>query len=104
MIAARLRPFYEAQAKERQVRKPTNSVVEKIPQLDHEAKSRDEAGKVAGVNAKYVDKADFVLEKNSRSKRCADSTQRAFWKKFQKPKMRRQHATKLSSPSRVRPH
>ena len=52
MIAARLRPFYEAQAKARyeatvgRPKKDGNKSVEKIPQI----KSRDEAGKVVGVN------------------------------------------------------
>jgi hypothetical protein len=51
MIAARLRPFYEAQAKERyeatvgRPKKDADKSVEKIPQI----KSRDEAGKAAGV-------------------------------------------------------
>ena len=58
-IANDLRPFYDEKAKARQVRK-VDSVVEKIPQQNHEAKSRDESGKVAGVNAKYVDMARDV--------------------------------------------
>ena len=41
-----MRPFYDEKAKARQVRK-ADFVQEKIPQLAHEAKSRDEAGKVA---------------------------------------------------------
>jgi protein gp37 len=57
MIGAGLLPFYEAQAKERQIRKPTNSVVEKIPQQ----KSRDQAGKVVGVNGKYIDMATQIV-------------------------------------------
>ena len=62
MIAARLRPFYEAQAKERyeatvgRPKKDADKSVEKIPQI----KSRDEAGKAAGVNSKYVDMATQV--------------------------------------------
>lgn len=53
MIAARLRPYYEARAKERyeatvgRPKKDEDKSVEKIPQI----KSRDEAGKAAGVNA-----------------------------------------------------
>jgi protein gp37 len=47
MIAAKLRPYFAAQAKERQMRKS--------PQ-----KSRDEAGKAAGVNGRYVDMATQV--------------------------------------------
>ena len=34
--------------------------VQQIAQVKHEAKARDEAGKVAGVNAKYVDMARDV--------------------------------------------
>lgn len=59
MIAQRLRPFYDAQAKARQVRKPADSVPEKIPgQRD----SRDQAGKAAGVNGRYVDMATQVAK------------------------------------------
>jgi hypothetical protein len=69
MIAAKLRPMFDERAKERQMRKPIDSVVEKIPQqnsaqLAVEAsklrpylKARDEAGKAAGVNGRYVDMA-----------------------------------------------
>ena len=63
MIAARLRPFYEAQAKDRKREAGKEygkgqqpKVVEKIPQ----PKARDEAGKAAGVNSKYVDMATQV--------------------------------------------
>ena len=54
MIAARLRPYYEKQAKERMEagnNQHTKRPVEKIPQ----GKARDEAGKAAGVNGRYVD-------------------------------------------------
>jgi hypothetical protein len=51
MIAARLRPFYEAQAKERQreqakINQPQSQKVEKNP-LSEKGKARDEAGKAA---------------------------------------------------------
>ena len=69
MIAARLRPYYAAQAKERQeaALKQGNktkhgdksSIEEKIPQ-PRKSQSRDEAAKVAGVNGKYVDMATQV--------------------------------------------
>ena len=36
------------------------TVVEKIPQVKDAPTARDEAGKVAGVNAKYVDMARDV--------------------------------------------
>ena len=70
MIAGKLKPYYEAQAKDRQeaALKQGNktkhgdksSNVEKIPQ-SRKSKSRDEAGKAAGVNSKYVDMATQVL-------------------------------------------
>ena len=70
MIAARLRPYYEARAKERQVEavkvgnktrhQGASPVPEKIPELRKSCDSRDEAGKVAGVNGKYVDMATRV--------------------------------------------
>ncbi len=50
VIAARLRPFYDAKAKERQVRKPADSVPVKVPGQKHDA--RDAAGKAANVNGK----------------------------------------------------
>jgi hypothetical protein len=53
VIASRLMPFYKQAAKERQVRKSADSVVEKIP--PQKTKARDEAGKAAGVNGRYVD-------------------------------------------------
>jgi hypothetical protein len=48
MIAARLRPFYEAQAKERQGTRNDlkQHIEEKIPQA-RKLQSRDEAGKAA---------------------------------------------------------
>lgn len=69
MIAARLRPYYEARAKERQresggdVRNKT--VVEKIPQ-PAQAKARDDAGKAAGVNGRYVDMATQIATVDAR--------------------------------------
>lgn len=58
IIGNRLRPFYDAQAKDRQIRKPSDSVVEKIP--PQTSKARDDAGKAAGVNGKYVDMAGKI--------------------------------------------
>jgi len=60
MIAHELKPFYAERAKERQIRKSVDSVVEKIPQQNHSAKARDEAGKDVGVNGRYVDMASDV--------------------------------------------
>jgi len=59
VIAARLRPFYDAQAKERQIRKPADSVQEKVPEQNNQ-QARDAAGKVANVNGKYVDHATKI--------------------------------------------
>jgi protein gp37 len=62
MIAARLRPFYEAQAKERQKGGQGGVLLpEKIPE-GKSRDSRDEAGKAAGVNGKYVDMATQVAK------------------------------------------
>jgi protein gp37 len=64
MIAARLRPFYDKQAKDRydatvgRPKKDDDKSVEKIPPIT--AKARDEAGKAAGVNGKYVDAATKI--------------------------------------------
>ena len=59
MIGAGLLPYYEAQAKERQGTRTDlkQHIVEKIPQ----GKSRDEAGKVVGVNGKYIDMATQIV-------------------------------------------
>jgi protein gp37 len=60
VIAARLRPFYDEEAKMRQVRKPADSVVEKVPPQNDQFKARDAAGTAAGVNGKYVDAATKI--------------------------------------------
>jgi hypothetical protein len=54
MVALNLKPHYEAQAKERQIRKSADSVAEKIP--EQKSDSRDAAGKAAGVNGKGGDR------------------------------------------------
>jgi len=64
MIAAKLRPYYEALARERQkhhggTAPGVKSLVEKIPQVK-KSRARDEAGRAAGVNGKYVDMATQV--------------------------------------------
>ena len=70
MIAAKLRPMFDERAKRRQVEAlkrgnetkhgGDSSIVEKIPQSTN-TKARDEAGKAAGVNGRYVDMASQVL-------------------------------------------
>jgi hypothetical protein len=64
MVAARTRSYYEEQAKQRQVRKPADSVVENLPQQTADnARARDAAGKAVGVSGKSVDYATRVLQK-----------------------------------------
>jgi len=72
MIAAKLRPYYEALARERQeaALKQGNktkhggktSIPEKIPESKGKD-ARDEAGKAAGVNGKYVDMAALAKDR-----------------------------------------
>jgi len=63
MIGAGLLPYYEAQAKERQIagiNQHTKRLEEKIPQA-RKSQSRDQAGKVVGVNGKYIDMATQIV-------------------------------------------
>ena len=56
MIAAKLRPMFDERAKERQgKRNDLIDIVEKVPPSE-KSKARDEAGKAAGVNGRYVKK------------------------------------------------
>ena len=59
-IANDLRPFYDEKAKDRQHVGRPKELQEKIPEHKEGPHARDEAGKVAGVNAKYVDMARDV--------------------------------------------
>jgi hypothetical protein len=61
MVAARVRDYYDRQAKERQKRKPVDSVPEKLP--EQKGDSRDQAGKDVGVSGKTVDAATKVLKR-----------------------------------------
>ena len=54
MVADKAREYYDKQAKERQKRKPVDSVVENLPQQTHE-RARDAAGKALGVSGRSVD-------------------------------------------------
>jgi hypothetical protein len=56
MAAEKARAWYDAEAKERQKHKPTNSVQENFPEQNH-AQSRDLAGKAIGVWGRMVDHA-----------------------------------------------
>lgn len=61
MVAARARDIYDQAAKERQKRKPADSVVENLPQQ----KARDAAGKQVGISGKTVDFATKVLKQGT---------------------------------------
>ena len=52
MVGARIRAIYDEEAKARQVRKPNDSVVEKLPPQNAGAKSRDLAGAAVGVSGR----------------------------------------------------
>jgi len=76
MVAQNLHPHFTAQAKERQGTRTDLNIVEKVPQrIDaskramiaaenhpQPTKSRDQAGKAAGVNGRYVDMAGQVAK------------------------------------------
>lgn len=61
MCAARARDIYDKQAKERQIRKPSDSVPENLPEQKNDA--RDAAGKAFGVSGKSVDLATRVIKR-----------------------------------------
>lgn len=63
IVGARLREFYDDQAKERQKRKPVDSVPENLPEQKGDA--RDQAGKAVGVSGKSIDHATKVLNKGT---------------------------------------
>jgi hypothetical protein len=60
MIGDKARDWYDEKAKERQIRKPADSVVETLPQQN--ARARDQAGKAVNVSGKTMDKAKKVRE------------------------------------------
>ena len=62
MVGNKARAYYDQQAKERQKRKPAESVVESLPEQKHST-ARDAAGKAVGVSGKLVDHAHTVSEK-----------------------------------------
>lgn len=61
MVAAKARGVYDKAAKERQVRKPVDSVVANFPPQ----KARDAAGAAMGISGRSVDKASKVLREGS---------------------------------------
>lgn len=63
MVAAAAKEFFEKEAKERQKRKPANSVVENLPQQN--GKARDKAAAAVGVSGRSVDHASKVIAKGT---------------------------------------
>lgn len=65
MVAAKIKPVYEKQAKDRQLSKLKQSTVPvNLPERNSDA--RDEAGKQLNVSGKSVDQASKVLESGSK--------------------------------------
>ena len=62
------RKLYDQQAKERQKRKPANSVVENFPQQN--SKARDAVGKAVGVSGKSIDHAAALSNRIALWKIC----------------------------------
>ncbi len=62
-IAVDYLPLFEAAAKERQVRKPVNSVRELIPQQNL-GKSTDHTGEMFGVTGRYISEAKRLKEEH----------------------------------------
>lgn len=62
-MAAEIMPGIQEEARKRQVRKPTDSVMEKVPEQKREV-SRAEAAKITGTNPKYVDAAVKIKEQS----------------------------------------
>jgi len=63
-IATESLPYFEEEAKKRQIRKSDNSVVELVPQQNDGIKSRDQAGELVGVNGRYVSEAKRIKEES----------------------------------------
>lgn len=62
MIGARVREIYEKDAKERQKRKPADSVGSHGPQQNNAGRTRDVVGKLMGVSGQSIDRATKVLK------------------------------------------
>lgn len=65
MVAVKLKELLEPEAKERKKRKPSDSVVEKLPPQNGSSKSRDRAAAAVGISGKLVDAAEKVTKKGS---------------------------------------
>ena len=61
MVGARARDYYDEQAKDRQKRKPTNSVPVNLPE-QIKGDARDHAARAVGVSGKSIGKKDFHLD------------------------------------------
>lgn len=59
-IAVDMLPILEAEAKERQIRKPVDSVVAEMPPQKELGKSRDKAAAATNVGARYVSDAKRI--------------------------------------------
>jgi ParB-like chromosome segregation protein Spo0J len=64
MVGGRAKGVYEKQAKDRQLRKPSDSVKDNCP--EQKGQARDKAGEAAGVSGKSVDRAAKVLASGSK--------------------------------------
>ena len=89
-IALKLKPQIAAKAKERQVRKPADSVVATLPQQNSTTKTRDELADIAKLGSRTIDKVEF-LDKNADEKtkeklRSGDTTINAEFKRLKKEK------------------
>ena len=79
MIAERLRPFYDAQAKKRKLSTLKQNAA--VPQEVAERKTgdaRSEAGRAAGVNHTYVDQARKVMEASPQVAHSSDFSHRSI--------------------------
>lgn len=107
MVGDELREHYDDEAKERQVRKPSDSVVEKLPQQN--GKARDQAGKAVGVSGKSIDHATKVLRNGTPAvQQAVESGSMAVSKADQKIRRRLRPASQIiwasACPGKYEPH
>lgn len=62
-LAVELKPRLEEEAKKRQIRKPADSVPQKVGEQKKERESASQAAKITGTNHTYVNAAEKVKEK-----------------------------------------
>jgi len=53
-VAVEIEPMFAAEAKERQIRKPIDSVKVNLPKQNKEPQARDQAASVVGVSGKML--------------------------------------------------